>query len=961
MHEYRLRLGILVALLVTLAATASTYAGVSADSLTVHYKRFGGDYDEWTLWTWDDKTDMDSKELEAAGRDDFGLIFRVTKSDYGDGTQIGLLPKFREWESKDPPDRIWTEDMGDEVWVLAGNPKLFMSQPGEGSMAKDVGPVITMHYHRPQGDYSGWTLWTWDDQTDQDSKEISASRTDEYGLVFEVERKNYGGTGMQIGLLPKYGNWASKDATDRIWFPYMGDEVWILAGRDELFTEEPDTTPWIIGAFVDGPRAVTVALSAPVAPKNLTAANFIIKGDKGGTVGVTNVRQLPPGKGSAALVGLTVERDFDVRADAVGGFVLEVKGFKPANLMIRAILDSPDYYSDEELGAIYSPDETVFRVFAPTATGVTLRLYDQPVGGMANEHMMEYKDKGIWEFVITGDLKGKYYTLAAAGSDPRLDPDREVIDPYSRCNTAHNGRGMIVHDETPIAPPPEFHRSEAVVYELHVRDFTIDPKSGITHKGKYLAFTEGGTTYAEDPGVKTGIDHLTELGVNVVQIMPIQDFDNDESSDQYNWGYMPVHFNSPDGWYATERHSAKRVEEFKRLVDALHKQGIKVVMDVVYNHTAESRPSKVFSFEGLVPGYYYRLKDDGSYWNGSGTGNETRSEAPMMRKFIIESCKYWVTEYDIDGFRFDLMGLHDLPTVTQLVQELKAIKPDIIIHGEPWTGGETPITPTTKGMQKGKGFAVFGDHFRDAIKGGVFDLNKGYVQAGINVDKIKRGIEGSINDFTDSPLEVMNYVASHDNHTFWDRLILTTRADKNITDQDLKRMDRLGAVLVLTSQGIPFIHSGQEMLRTKRGNSNSYNQPDAINMINWRWKKDNFDIFTYYKGLIDLRKNHPMFRMTTREEVTANLKFLDSHLNLSVPPRCVGYGLTKGGSGDAWNEVLVLLNPNAADVKFAIPKGKWTVVVDDDEAGCSAVTTGKSTVSGGKVTVPRISAMVLYR
>jgi len=297
----------------------------------------------------------------------------------------------------------------------------------------------------------------------------------------------------------------------------------------------------------------------------------------------------------------------------------------------------------------------------------------------------------------------------------------------------------------------------------------------------------------------------------------------------------------------------------------------------------------------------------------------------------------------------------------RLVEELEALKPDIIVYGEPWTGGETPITALTKGSQKGKGFAVFGDNFRDAIKGGVFDLNKGYVQAGINIDRVKRGIEGSINDFTESPQEAINYVASHDNRTFWDRLVITTRGDKNITNEDRKRMDRLGAVLVITSQGIPFLHSGQEMLRTKRGDHNSYNKPDAINMIDWQWKKDNLDIFRYYQGLIKLRREHPMFRMKSRTDVTANLEFFDDHLGISVPPRCIGYRLGKGGSGDSWNEVLVLLNPNPAEVTFTIPKGDWTVAVDEDEAGTGPVQTGTAAVSGKKVKVARISAMLLYR
>ena len=623
----------------------------------------------------------------------------------------------------------------------------------------------------------------------------------------------------------------------------MGSEVWILAGHEELFTEVPDTTPWITGAFVDGKKAVTVSLSAPLASELLKPEKITIKDDHGNPLGISQVRQMPPRKGSNYLIGVTMSEEFVIPSQPLDAYTVVVEGYKPAQLRIRGILDSPEFFADKEMGAVYSPARTVFRVFAPTATEVTVMLYEEPEGGTADPNQMQYVGNGIWEATVEGDLIGKYYTLKTSGVDPRFDSGLEVIDPYSRCNTSHTGRGMIIDDNTPIAPHPEFDRSEAIIYELHVRDFTIAPNSGIAQKGKYLGFTETGTTLPEHTDIKTGIDHLEELGVNVVQVMPIQDFDNDESSEQYNWGYMPVHFNSPDGWFATERHGAKRVEEFKLLVDALHKKGMKVVMDVVYNHTAEHRPDRVFSFEGLVPGYYYRLRDDGTYWNGSGTGNETRSEALMMRKFIVESCRYWVEEYDVDGFRFDLMGLMDLETVVGIVEECRAIKPDIVIHGEPWTGGETPISPTGKGSQRNKGFAVFGDHFRDAIKGGVFDISKGYVQAGIGIDKIKHGIEGSINDFTYHPTEVLNYVASHDNHTYWDRLVLTTRGDRNVTEEDRKRMDRMGAVLVLTSQGIPFIHSGQEMLRTKRGNSNSYNQPDAVNMINWGLKRTNMDIF----------------------------------------------------------------------------------------------------------------------
>ena len=954
------RTGTAIMTFVLMLMLLAPLAHAEGDVLVVHYHRFDGEYGDWTLWTWEAETGQDSQELEREDKDDFGLIFHVIKSDYGAGRAIGLLPKYKEWVSKDPPDRIWDESMGDEVYILSGHPELFTSQPGEDMMVtKDVAS-ITVHYHRPRGDYDGWTLWTWDDATDEGSQEIMPAGTDDYGLIFKVDPSMYG-NGTQIGVLPKYGNWADKEGPDRIWYPFLGDEVYILGGEDELMTEVPDTTPRLLGAFVDGKSVITLSLSTVLEEDALIPENFAVKDESGNAIPVTAIREIPPGKGSVYLVGVSIGRELDVRTDPIPQYTAEVQGFKPANLTYRGILDSPEFYSDKELGAVYTPASTTIRVFAPTATSVRALMYAYQQGGRSKAYDMVYTENGIWEVTLPGDAKGTYYTVVAEGWDAGLG--REVIEPYSKCNSAHNGRALIFTDDTPIADPPSFDMSEAIIYEIHVRDFTIDERSGVRNKGKFLGFTETGTLLTGTPElVETCLDHIVDLGVNVVHLLPIQDFDNDETSEQYNWGYMPVHFNSPDGWYATETYNAKRVEEFKLLVDALHRAGIKVVMDVVYNHTAEYRPDKIYSFEGLVPGYYYRYKDDGSYWNGSGTGNETRSEAPMMRKLILDSVKYWATEYKVDGFRFDLMGLHDMETMTRIVEELKAINPEIIVYGEPWTGGDTPISPLYKGAQKGKGFAVFNDHFRDAIKGGVFDLNPGFVQAGLNVDKIKKGVEGAINDFTEHPTESINYVASHDNRTFWDRLLITTKDDRRINDSDRKRMNRLGAVLVFTSQGIPFMLGGQELLRTKQGDHNSYNKPDAINAIQWQWKMDNTDMFEYYKGLIALRKAHPIFRMKTRAEVEANLKFLDDDLGLSVPVNCVGYVLAKGNSGDAWNEVLVLLNPNRGEEVFRVPEGEdWIVVVDEDDAGTEKVKSGKDKFGGDKIKVPKMSAMVLYR
>ncbi|OGS52226.1 MAG: hypothetical protein A3J79_11490, partial [Elusimicrobia bacterium RIFOXYB2_FULL_62_6] len=460
-----------------------------------------------------------------------------------------------------------------------------------------------------------------------------------------------------------------------------------------------------------------------------------------------------------------------------------------------------------------------------------------------------------------------------------------------------------------------------------------------------------GTMLKGSPGVKTGLDHLAELGVNAVHILPFQDFENNESSPTYNWGYMPVNFNSPEGWYATGLLDDSRVSETKAMISAIHKKGIKVIMDVVYNHTAEM-PGRAFNFNALAKDYYYRVKDDGTYWNGSGCGNEFKSESPMGRKFLIDSLLHWVNEYKVDGFRFDLMGLIDAETVFELVRRLKEVKPDILIYGEPWAAGSTPVTGVSKGTQRSKGFSVFNDHLRDALKGSVFNAkDQGYVQNESRRDAVMRGIMGAIDEFADSPLETLNYVSCHDNHTLWDRLTLSAGAE---THANRVRMDKLAQAVVLTSQGIPFLHSGEELLRTKKGEENSYNLPDEINRIDWSLKKENHGVFSYYRDLIALRKAHPAFRMKTAREVRANLKFYEE-LGLPVEAPAIAYVLNAAEAGDSWSRIAVLINPSKTARKFALPPGDYQKAFD--EGGLCAG--GKK--YSGHIEVPPISLMVLHK
>lgn len=624
-----------------------------------------------------------------------------------------------------------------------------------------------------------------------------------------------------------------------------------------------------------------------------------------------------------------------------------------------------EFISTQPLGALYSKEKTVFRVWAPTASRVNLHLYAAPTGGVPRLIMLEKSDganwDGTWETVVIGDQRDIYYTYTVAGKDPRFDPTREIIDPYARAVTAHDGRGIVVHDVTPVADRPDFPAEDAIIYELHLRDYTIDPDSGIQRRGKYLGLTETGTHLTGRTDIATGLDHLVELGVNVVQLMPIGEFHTNESEDQYGWGYDNVHFNTPDGWYATERFDARRVSEVRQMIDTLHRHGLRVVLDVVFNHTFEAIDKRrVYSFEGLVPGYYYRLKSDGSYWNGSGVGNEFRTEAPMARRFILDSVKCWVTEYKVDGFRFDLMGLIDEKTLELIVRELHKIDPHLLIYGEPWAGGTSPIELTQKGKQRERGWAVFNDHFRDALKGNVFNAREtGFVQTGTHVQDVRQGIRGAIDDFASAPTESINYVECHDNHTLYDRLLISLADNATVTEADRRAMNKLAATILFTSQGIPFIQSGQEFLRSKGGDHNSYNKPDAVNMIRWRQKAEHYDVSEYYRSLIRLRRAHPLFRLRTAALVRQAVKFLDLDFGLSVPENCIAWQIEDLTGKDDWARALIMLNPKPVSVSFALPSGDWKIYGDGRHIRMAPLDQSLSTLAEKRALVAPRSALIL--
>lgn len=622
----------------------------------------------------------------------------------------------------------------------------------------------------------------------------------------------------------------------------------------------------------------------------------------------------------------------------------------------------------------YAPEETEFTLWSPTADEVRLMLYDAGDGGHAYETVkMKPGENGTWTASVKKDLLGKFYAFNVKIND-KWQGDTPGINARA---VGVNGKRAAIIDWQATNPEgwdndrrPTLHSpADMIIYEMHHRDFSVDSTSGVKNKGKYLALTEHGTTNSDK--LPTGIDHLKELGITHVHLLPSYDYASiDETKlneNNYNWGYDPLNYNVPDGSYSTDPYQpATRVKEFKQMVQSLHKAGIRVIMDVVYNHTYNTAES---NFELTVPGYFYRQKEDGSLANGSGCGNETASERPMMRKFMIESVLYWMKEYHIDGFRFDLMGVHDIETMNEIRKAVSEVDPSVCIYGEGWAA-EAPQYPADSLAMKANiaqmpGVAVFSDELRDGLCGSVWEKKKGGFLAGVPGEEmsVKFGIVGAIDHpqvrydsvnyskeaWAAQPTQMISYVSCHDGLCLVDRLKASM---PNITPEQLVRLDKLAQTVVFTSQGIPFIYAGEEVMRDKKGVDNSYKSSDAVNAIDWRRKTTHADVFTYYKRLIDLRKSHPAFRMEDAEMVRKHLEFLPvDGKNL------IAFRLKDHANGDRWGEIIVAYNSRNALARLEVPVGKYTVVCKDGVID----TRGLGTQTGAEVIIPAQSALIMYK
>ena len=614
----------------------------------------------------------------------------------------------------------------------------------------------------------------------------------------------------------------------------------------------------------------------------------------------------------------------------------------------------------------YTPLATKFYLWSPTAEEVRLMLYDAGEGGHAYETVK-------MEPTEDENLLGKFYAFNVKIND-KWQGDTPGINAHA---VGVNGKRAAIIDWKTTNPegwesdrrPSLKSPADMIIYEMHHRDFSVDSTSGIKNKGKYLALTEHGTMNSDK--LLTGIDHLIELGVTHVHLLPSSDYASiDETKleeNHYNWGYDPANYNVPDGSYSTDPYQpATRVKEFKQMVQALHRAGIRVIMDMVYNHTFNTVES---NFERTVPGYFYRQKEDGTLANGSGCGNETASERPMMRKFMIESVLYWIKEYHIDGFRFDLMGVHDIETMNEIRKAVNKVDPTICIYGEGWAA-DTPQYPADSLAMKGNvshmpGIAVFSDELRDGLCGPVWKKEKGAFLAGVPGAEmsVKFGIVGAIEHpqvrcdsvnysqkpWAEQPTQMISYVSCHDGLCLVDRLKASM---PGATPEQQVRLDKLAQTVVFTSQGIPFIYAGEEVMRDKQGVDNSYKSPDAVNAIDWRRKTTNGDVFMYYKRLIDLRKSHPAFRMGDAEKVRKHLEFLPVE-----GQNLIAFRLKDHANGDSWEDIIVAFNSRMTPARLEVPVGKYTVVCKDGVIDVR----GLGTQIGPEVIIPGQSALIMYK
>ncbi|WP_214810718.1 type I pullulanase [Exiguobacterium sp. s127] len=933
----------------------------------IHYKEDKTSEKDWNLWLWANGPDYFPNKAHAFnGEDAYGKIaayeFPVDQPE-----KIGLIVRDDNWnkDSGSENDRFITKDMIKdgvaEVWIASGSKDVSPVNPTDGA---DVESIKTnVHYYRYDNDYEKYGVWAWPNAAD--GQRVEFNQQDEFGAVTTVSLANPTKQRL-VGIIPHIEGWSEKDGADRFFYAGAKD-IWLIEGDQTIYYGKPeiDRTPKITSFLADDFKKLTLKTNAPVSADDIGQFSF---------TGLVNpvVTQL-----DAKTFEVAVSTDIDLAKVVTVTHPVFGEGVLEAGQVLRSDAFDQKYAYDGKLGVTYKKSKTTFRLWAPTAQTVELELYKLPKQAAATtkditqEIEMKRGDRGVFTVTVKGDLDGTGYTYEVKHAK---DTTR-AVDPYATAVAVNGDQGVVV--DLKETDPKRWTKSkmplkqatDAIIYETHVRDLSMFDvtgsgyDSGIKQKGKYLGVVERGTRLMKDgqkTKTRTGLDHLKELGITHVQFIPVYDF-NTASVDEtnplksYNWGYDPKNYNTPEGSYATNPYDPKvRITEMKQMIQGLHDNGLRAVMDVVYNHMFDAKASNL---DKIVPGYYYRYTAGGDLANGTGVGNDTASERQMMHKLIVDSVGYWAKEYHWDGFRFDLMGIHDVKTMNAVKKTTTKIDPSILVFGEGWSLN-TPLPETEKANQTNAkqmpGVAHFNDNLRDALKGSVFeDTDAGFINGKTGLEtRIKRGIVGEIaynqdiTGFAAEPNQTITYVEAHDNHTLWDKLNLT---NPNDTDATKTKMHRLASSILLTSQGTTFIHAGQDFMRTKGGDHNSYKSPDSVNQLDWKRKMDRQQDVDYMKGLIEVRKANPALHLGSAKDIRRYLTFVDTM------EQVVAYQLSEDAPHQK-AELFVVHNAKRAAVKLTLPKGKWKLIVDGKTAGTKTL----RNVSGS-ITVDPLSSFVLKK
>lgn len=823
--------------------------------------------------------------------------------------------------------------------------------------------ILKLHYHRADGNYDGWSVWMWDAGGDgadyafvEEDGDMVATKVISPGVTSE-------------GFIVRTADWAKDvDADQFIDISEMVSgtvHIYVESGVEGYTKEYGDdavTGTKLTKAKYNVEQTITVLMTGNI-DGDLSNV-FTVKGSEG-EVAITDISV-----GENLEYTLTLAEALDLTKNYNITYEESEYPIIMPNIYSTEDFEKEYTYTGDDLGATWTSEKTTFRVWAPTANAVKVNLYASGTEGtddLLEQLEMTADVNGTWVAEKEGDLNGTYYTyLVTVGEE-----EKEACDPYARTTGVNGARAMVIDLastnpegwDADTDPHADMTYNDAVIYELHVRDLSSDSSSGITNVGKYLGLTETGTTTAS--GIPTGLDHIKDLGITHLHLLPVYDYGSvDETTldkAQFNWGYDPVNYNVPEGSYSTDPYNGEvRVKEMKQMIKTLHDNDISVVMDVVYNHVYNASE---FNFNLIVPGYFTRIDENGTNSNGSGCGNDTASERTMVKKYIVDSVKYWADEYHIDGFRFDLVGLIDTETINEIVEEVHKDHPNVIFYGEGWTL-DTTLTKdgytlaTQVNSTETPGFAYFSDTIRDALKGHVFNTSEtGFVSGASGLEEtIEQCFMGLAPTWCTTPAQSINYASCHDNLTLMDRI---SRSTPNASVEDRIKMNNLAAAIYITAEGIPFMQAGEEMLRTKVTSSgsfdeNSYASPDSVNSLKWDTLDDEqyMNVYNYYKGLIAFRKEHAALRLTNAEDVKAHITPIEG-LDANV----VAFQIDGNVENEVSSGMFIIFNANNAEVELTLPDGGWDVCINGETAGTQVL----ETITSGKVTVSPISAMVLVK